>query len=54
MFSAPLALPVVVSIILGSLQKSEESAAVCETSDLYCVQWNSGNFLLGELARLKE
>lgn len=53
MFNAPLTLPVVASISLGSLQKSEELAVICETSDLCCLQWHFGAFMLEELARLR-
>lgn len=53
-FSAPLTLPVVVSISQGSLQKNEESADICKTSDFWCLQCHFGALVPEEFARIEE
>lgn len=53
-FSAPLTLPVVVSISQGSLRKNEEPAGTCNTSDFWCLQWHFGASKPGEFARIEE
>lgn len=54
MFSAPLTLPVVVSISQGSWQKNEGSADICKTSDFWCLQWHFGALMPEEFARIEE
>lgn len=53
-FSAPLTLPVVVSISQGPLQKNEESADICKASDFWCLQWHFGALTPGEFAGIEE